>query len=287
MSVPSFQFLHLTSFIAILSSNSFVFSFQLLNFSSSISFPSLQFFFISIYSFWFIRFNSFMSGHVRSLNSVNSFQLIYSNFFISILSFHSWQFIRFNLCVSIPEFQVIHVNWFTSINSFHACHFISIHFLPTHHEFLEATSLFRNFRPGTCRTLPGSSSKTKDESPRVYYQERCHNTSPTRSPHKQQVPLQHSCQVSKRNHFWNTHTKDVVRHLDVTSTRATRFHFTQNQRSRFIFEILKCAICQGPQVPVQPKAGTLMNLGRPGSSVQSCARRTLAPWIISKWMNMI
>ena len=81
---------------------------------------------------------------------------------------------RFNSCVSIPSCQVIHVNWFMSFPSFHAFHFISIHFFPTHHEFLQAMSLFRNFRPGACQKLPGMSfMDVFDYSTRKMMESRC------------------------------------------------------------------------------------------------------------------
>ena len=87
------------------------------------------------------------------------------------MSIHSCQFLHFNSFVSSPSFQFHHFKSFISnpschfidFKSFMSCHscqvihFISDHFFPTHHEFLKAMSLFRNYRPGagivTCRTL--------------------------------------------------------------------------------------------------------------------------------------
>ena len=64
------------------------------------------------------------------------------------------QFIHVNSCVSIPSCQVLHFNWLMSIHfSCNSFHLNSL--FPTHHEFLYAMSLFRNFRPGACRALPG------------------------------------------------------------------------------------------------------------------------------------
>ena len=107
---------------------------------------------VSIHVFQFLHFNSLVSIpsfqflHFKSVMSSLSCQFTHVNSFISI---HSCQFMRFNSCASIPSFQFMHVMQNISF------HFISIHFFPTHHESLKIMSLFRNFRPGACRALPG------------------------------------------------------------------------------------------------------------------------------------
>ena len=134
----SCQVLHVSSSIFI----HVIHSWQFIPFNSFISISSFQ--------FQFLRFNSFNLTpscqliHVNAFMSIPSLQEIQFN---SCISSHLCQFSRFNSWVSIPSFQVIHFNGFMSIQSFHAFHFLSIYFFPTHHEFLEAMSLFEASAP--------------------------------------------------------------------------------------------------------------------------------------------
>ena len=118
----SLQFFHFNSFILIYSLQFLHFNSHHFNsfiFSSSISFPSFQLFhfqFILFESFWFIRFNSFMSIHFLNFTSIPSFQFFHFNSFMTI---HLFQFMRFNSFTSSHSCHLIHLNSFILSISFH------------------------------------------------------------------------------------------------------------------------------------------------------------------------